>query len=90
MGYIYTGENGITLREILKYYNNQDFELIECRCKWEDNDELFGFCQYINGELKPLDYGIYSLDYKYIEWKKEDDRLVIWDSGRYSEVWEFS
>lgn len=90
--YLYTGENGITLKSILDYYNNVDFDEIEVRCKWKDfdgidNDELIGFCQYKNNELIPLDGDCYSLDDLYVKWHKEDNNLIVWEEGYLSEEW---
>jgi len=93
MGYIYTGEKGIPLREIIEKLGNKNYTQIICRCKYEDyygemHDEFFGGCRYENGELIPLDGDSYSLDDLYEEWEEDGEYLTVWESGRYSEVWE--
>lgn len=91
--YLKTGENGIKLKSILDYYNNQDFDEIELRCKWKDldgtdYDKLIGFCQYKNGELISLDGDDYSLNDLYVEWRivtfgKKNSKvgLIVWEDG---------
>lgn len=90
MGIINTGEHGITLKEILSCYDNKNFETIECRCVWYDEndeffDELFGFCQYKNGELISLDGDSYSLDDLYImSEERENGWLTVYEYGEYT------
>ena len=56
MSYLYTGEKGIPLKDIIKSLGNKNYKYIECRCKYisengQEQDDLFGACSYINGEL---------------------------------------
>lgn len=103
MGYLYTGKKGIPLKEIIEKLGNKNYDLIECRCKWTDDeqehDDLFGYCSYRNGNLVPLDGDFYSLDDLYIEWeefidinkKYTDDGglvLTVWEHGELSNEWK--
>ena len=85
--FLYTGEIGIPLREIL----DKPYDIIECRCRWMENggicDELFGFCKWDGENLISLDGDSYSLDDLYVKWKDEGDRLVVWEEGYLSDEW---
>ena len=90
MGYLYIGDKGIPLKEIIKNLGNKNYDLIKCRCKWIDSngqeqDDFFGSCSYKDGILIPLDGDSYSLDDLYVEWEE-----VINNSGNCSlTVWEY-
>lgn len=97
MSYLYTGEKGIPLKEIIKSFGNKNYKYIECRCKYiaengHEQDDLFGACSYIDGELKALDGDSYSLDDLYIEWEEytqdEDICLTVWEYGYLSDEWK--
>ena len=90
MSYLHVGEKGVPLRHIIKKLGNKDYKYIECRCKYlsadgQEQDDFFGACSYINGELKALDGDSYSLDDLYIEWeeytKDENTCLTLWEYG---------
>lgn len=103
MGYLYTGEKGIPLKEIIEKLGNKNYDFIECRCKWKDEngkeiDDFFGVCSYKDGILTPLDGDSYSLDDLYIEWEEVVDTdekytdngglmLTVWEYGEWSEEW---
>ena len=103
MSYLYTGEKGIPLKDIIKSLGNKNYRYIECRCKYisengQKQDDLFGACSYINGELKALDGDSYSLDDLYIEWEEfvdiEEEHtdngsliLTVWEYGELSDEW---
>lgn len=95
MGYVYTGETGTPLKNIIKKLGGKNYDCIEFRIKWTDcqgkeNDDLFGYCSYAEGELTPLDYDLYSLNDLYAEWEETivDGRqiLTMWSIG-YEEAW---
>lgn len=96
MGYLYTGEKGIPLKEIIEKLGNKNYEFIECRCKWkdengQDQDDFFGACSYKDGVLTPLDGDLYSLDDLYIEWEEFMTNgkiaLTVWEYGELSNEW---
>ena len=96
MSYLYTGEKGIPLKDIIKKLGNKDYKYIECRCKYiskdgQEQDDFFGACSYMDGKLKPLDGDSYSLDDLYIDWKEymEDGctYLTVWEYGYLSDEW---
>ena len=96
MAYLNTGYKGIALKDIIKNLGNKNYEFIECRCKWIDNngqeqDDLFGACSYVDGILTSLDGDSYSLDDLYIEWEEfMDDKGIYTDnSGLVLTVWEY-
>lgn len=89
MSYLYTGEKGVPLKEIIEKLGNKNYSYIECRCKWVDEngqeqDDFFGACSYKDGILAPLDGDSYSLDDLYTEWEesKDDEKLIL-------TVWEY-
>ena len=93
MSYLYTGEKGIPLKDIIKSLGNKNYKYIECRCKYisengQEQDDFFGACSYINGILTPLDGDSYSLEDLYIEWEEtvEDGKLIliVWEWGELS------
>lgn len=104
MGYLYTGEKGISLKEIIEKFGNKNYDFIECRCKWidvngQEQDEFFGACSYKDGILTPLDGDSYSLDDLYIEWEEFVDIeekytdngglvLTVWEYGELSNEWK--
>lgn len=97
MGYLYTGEKGTPLKEIIEKLGNKNYDFIECRCKWvneygEKQDELFGACSYKDGILTPLDGDSYSLDDLYIEWEEHTQDecvcLTVWEYGYLSDEWK--
>lgn len=90
MSYLYTGERGIPLKEIINHLGNKNYYYIECRCKWidrnnQEQDDFFGACTYIDGILAPLDGDSYSLDDLYVEWEESSDDgrmiLTVWKYG---------
>ena len=90
MAYVYTGEKGKPLKDIIFSLGNRNYDYIECRCKWVDkdgkeNDDLFGECSYKDGILNPLDGDTYSLDDLYIEYKERFENnkwyLAVWEAG---------
>ena len=96
MSYLYTGEKGVPLKDIIKSLGNKNYEYIECRCKWtndngQEQDDLFGACSYRDGILIPLDEDSYSLDDLYVEWEEniEDKELIltVWEWGELSNEW---
>lgn len=104
MGILYTGEKGIPLKDIIKSLGNKNYKYIVCRCKYisengQEQDDLFGACSYINGELKALDGDSYSLDDLYIEWEESVDIeeeytdngsliLTVWEYGELLDKWK--
>lgn len=96
MRYLYTGYKGIPLKEIINNLGNKNYNIIECRCKWIDDngqeqDNLFGYCAYIDGVLIPLDGDSYSLDDLYIEWEEvmDDEEKYTDNGGLVLTVWEY-
>lgn len=97
MSILYTGGEGTTLRDIIAQYDNIDFDYIEYRCKWTDedgnkNDDFIGVCSYRDGELIAGDGDIYSLDDQFIHWERWVDYdeefadggamcLTVWEKG---------
>ena len=97
MSYLYTGEKGVPLKDIINSLGDKNYKYIECRCKYisengQEQDDLFGACSYINGELKALDGDSYSLDDLYIEWEEytQDECvcLTVWEYGYLSDEWK--
>lgn len=96
MGYLYTGEKGIPLKEIIKKLGNKNYDFIECRCKWvnkygQKQDDFFGACCYKDGILTSLDGDSYSLDDLYTEWEEfvDVDEKYIDNGGLVLTVWEY-
>ena len=96
MSHLYTGGKGIPLRDIIKNLGNKNYEYIECRCKWtndngQEQDDFFGACSYRDDILTPLDGDSYSLDDLYVEWEEniEDTELIltVWEWGELSNEW---
>lgn len=86
MGILWTGGVGRTLKDILDELENRDFENIMVRCLWkysdgEENDDLIGYCSYINGRLIPQDGDSYSLDDLYVKYEINNDMLIVWEFG---------
>lgn len=71
----------MTLYDVVK---GKDFSEIEVRLYGPDGeDELFGFCSYINGELKSLDGDSYSLDEEVDKWVIINDVLIVIEHTEY-------
>ena len=103
MNYLHTGNKGVPLRDIIKHLGNKNYDFIECRCKWindngQEQDDFFGACSYRNGILTPLDGDSYSLEDLYIEWEEfvdieeeytDDGSLIltVWEYGELSDEW---
>lgn len=94
MSYLNTGEKGISLKKIIEKLGNKNYDYIECRCKWTDNnghkqDDFFGACSYKDGVLTSLDGDSYSLEDLYVEWKEslDNDKLIltVWEHGELSD-----
>lgn len=101
MGIVYTGEKGVPLKEIIEKLGNKNYNFIEFRCKWidengQEQDDFFGSCSYQDGVLAPLDGDTYSLDDLYIEWEEfvdVDEKytdhgglvLTVWEHGELSD-----
>lgn len=90
MSYLYTGQKGILLKEIIEKLGNKNYDFIEFRCRWvdengEEQDDLFGACSYRDGVLIPLDGDSYSLDDLYTEWEEtfSNDKVIltVWEYG---------
>ena len=71
----------MTLYDVVK---GKDFSEIEVRLYGLDGeDDLFGFCSYVNGELKSLDGDSYSLDEEVDKWVIINDVLIIVEHTEY-------
>ena len=90
MSYLHTGEKCIPLKEIIEKLGNKNYDFIEFRCKWvnengKEQDAFFGGCFYKNGVLTSLDGCTYSLDDLYDEWEETSDGsqniLTVWEYG---------
>ena len=83
MAIIDSGLVGTPLKDIIA---GRDFDYIECRVKWTDEDgferdEYWGACQSRAGELYSLDADTYSLNDRYVDWEVEGSRLTVWEQG---------
>ena len=90
MSYLYTSQKGISLKEIIGKLGNKNYDFIEFRCKWvnengEEQDVFFGACSYKDGVLSSLDGVSYSLDDLYDKWEETSDGgqkiLTVWEYG---------
>lgn len=90
MGYLYTGEKGIPLKEIIGKLGNKNYDFIEFRCRWvdengEEQDDFIGACSYKDDVLTPLDGDSYSLYDLYDEWEEtfynDQMMLTVWEYG---------
>ena len=93
MGFLYTGDSGTSLGEIIRQLGNKSYKKIYQRCKWKDesgkeNDDFFGICSYnsATGKLIPLDGDIYTLNDLYESWEEGIDpegdlTLTVWERG---------
>lgn len=95
MEYLYTGDKGIPLKDIIKNLGNKNYDFIECRCKWidekgQERDDFFGACSYGDGVLISLEGDSYSLDDLYVEWEEFIDvnKKYTDNGGRILTVWE--
>ena len=73
----------MTLYDVVK---GKDFSEIEVRLYGPNGaDELFGFCSYVNGELKSLDGDgdSYSLDEEVDKWVIINDVLIVVEHAKY-------
>lgn len=73
----------MTLSDVLKQYNNQDFEVIEYRhIKSIDSDDveiLYGFATYKNKMLMSVDGDSYHLSDNVLKHQLyKDNWLVVW------------
>ncbi len=89
MSFLYTGETGTPLRDIIQSLGNKSYACIYERCKWIDRygieqDDFFGACSYdaVDKKLSPLDGDTYSLNDLFEEWEEtEEGNLVVWERG---------
>lgn len=71
----------MTLYDVVK---EKDFSEIEVRLYGPNGaDDLFGFCSYVNGELKSLDGDSYSLDEEIDKWVIINDVLIVIEHTKY-------
>ena len=70
----------MTLSEVLKKYNNEDFDAIEYRhIKSIDSDDVYGFAAYKNKMLMSVDGNSYHLNDQIIKYELyKPNWLVVW------------
>lgn len=80
----------MTLQDILQQLNlldknikNIQYRLVSSHEGFED--ELFGYCSYLNGELIPEDGDIYSLNDEFdsFYYDKESNQLIVYQNTKY-------
>ena len=84
----------ITLKEILEKENLDNIQIMErvtyprsMQNEFGEEDTLFGYCHYIDGELIPDDGDSYSLKDKFYKYElteyDNEPCLVVWEQGRF-------
>lgn len=70
----------MTLSEVLKKYNNKNFDAIEYRhIKSIDSDDVYGFAAYKNKMLMSVDGNSYHLNDQIIKYELyKPNWLVVW------------